>query len=76
VIDVEATTDTPTADEPIEPPAKATPPDIEGMLNKMTIQSIRKLAAAKGADGKGTRANIAARLKTIVTLADIWDATA
>jgi len=27
---------------PIEPTAKATPPDIEGMLNKMTIQSIRK----------------------------------
>ena len=76
VIDVEATTDTPTADEPIELAAKATPPDIEGMLNKMTIQSIRKLAAAKGADGKGTRASIAARLKKIVTESDIWDATA
>ncbi|MEG4408917.1 hypothetical protein [Microcoleus sp. MON2_D5] len=76
VIDVEATTDIPTADEPIEPTAKATPPDIEGMLNKMTIQSIRKLAAAKGADGKGTRASIAARLKKIVTESDIWDATA
>jgi hypothetical protein len=45
------------------------------MLNKMTIQSIRKLAAAKGADGKGTRASIAARLKALVTEADIWDAT-
>ena len=76
VIDVEATTDTPTADEPIELAAKATSPDIEGMLNKMTIQSIRKLAAAKGADGKGTRASIAARLKALVTEADIWDATA
>ena len=76
-IDVEATaTDTPATDEPIEPATKATPPDIEGMLNKMTIQSIRKSAAAKGADGKGTRASIAARLKTIVTQADIWDATA
>jgi hypothetical protein len=77
-IDVEVTTatDTPATDEPIEPAAKATPPDIEGMLNKMTIQSIRKLAAAKGADGKGTRASIAARLKALVTESDIWDATA
>ena len=76
VIDVEVTTDATVTDEPIEPVAKATPPDIEGMLNKMTIQSIRKLAAAKGADGKGTRASIAARLKAIVTQADIWNATA
>ena len=77
VIDVEAeVTDATVSDEPIELAAKATPPDIEGMLNKMTIQSIRKLAASKGADGKGTRASIAARLKKIVTQADIWDATA
>jgi hypothetical protein len=76
-IDVEAeVTDATVTDEPIELAAKATPPDIEGMLNKMTIQSIRKLAAAKGADGKGTRASIAARLKKIVTESDIWDATA
>ena len=77
-IDVEVTTatDTPATDEPIEPTAKATPPDIEEMLNKMTIQSIRKLAASKGADGKGTRASIAARLKKIVTESDIWDASA
>jgi len=75
-IDVEVTTDATVTDEPIKPVAKATPPDIEGMLNKMTIQSIRKLAAAKGADGKGTRASIAARLKAIVTQADIWNATA
>jgi hypothetical protein len=61
---------------PIEPAVKATPPDIEGMLNKMTIQNIRKLAAAKGTDAKGTRASIAARLKKIVTESDIWDATA
>lgn len=75
-IDVQVTTDTPAADGPIEPAAKATPPDIEGLLHKMTIQSIRKLAAAKGADGKGTRASIAARLKALVTESDIWDATA
>lgn len=70
-IDVEVAT---TTDEPIVPTTTAA--DIEGLLNKMTIQSIRKLASAKGADTKGTRATIAARLKTIVTQADIWDATA
>jgi hypothetical protein len=49
--DVEPTIDVEVADATvtdllIEPAAKATPPDIEGMLNKMTIQSIRKLAAS------------------------------
>jgi hypothetical protein len=38
----------------------------------MSIQNIRKLASAKGTDTKGTRASIAARLKKIVTVADIW----
>lgn len=57
-------------------PEPATATDIEGLLNKMTIQSIRKLAAAKKVSGHGTRAIIAARLKAIVTQADIWDATA
>ena len=77
-IDVEVTTatDTPATDEPIEPAVKATTPDIEGLLNKMTIQNIRKLAAAKKVSGNGTRAAIAGRLKAIVTQADIWDATA
>ena len=46
-IDVEVTTDATVTDEPIEPAVKATTPDIEGLLNKMTIQNIRKLAAAK-----------------------------
>ena len=42
-IDVEVkVADATVTDEPIEPATKATPPDIEGMLNKMTIQSIRK----------------------------------
>ena len=77
-IDVEVTTatDTPATDEPIKPAVKATTPDIEGLLNKMSIQNIRKLASAKGTDTKGTRASIAARLKKIVTESDIWDATA
>ena len=73
VIDVEVTTAT---EEPIEPAVKATTPDIEGLLNKMSIQNIRKLASAKGTDTKGTRASIAARLKALVTESDIWDATA
>ncbi len=78
MIDVEATTDTPAADEPIKPtaPTPTAAPSIENLLNKMTIQSIRKLAASRGVSGHGTRAAIAGRLKAIVTQADIWNATA
>jgi CBS domain-containing protein len=81
VIDVEVATitDTPTTDAPIEPvttPTPAATADIEKLLNKMTIQNIRKLAAAKKVSGNGTRAAIAGRLKAIVTQADIWNATA
>lgn len=76
-IDVEAeVTDATVTDKPIEPAVKATTPDIEGLLNKMSIQNIRKLASAKGTDTKGTRATIAARLKALVTESDVWDATA
>jgi hypothetical protein len=78
-IDVEIeVTDATVTDAPIEPTAAmpTTAADIEGMLNKMTIQSIRKLAAAKKINGSGTRSAIAGRLKAIVTQADIWDATA
>ena len=60
------------------PPTAPTPTaaaDIEGLLNKMTIQSIRKLAAAKKVNGNGTRANIAARLKALVTESEIWAAS-
>ena len=73
IIDVEATD---TTDTPIVPTPTTTAADIEGLLNKMTIQNIRKLAAAKKVSGNGTRAAIAGRLKAIVTQADIWDATA
>ena len=72
-INVEVTTDA-----PIETTPEATTPEatgVEGLLNKMSIQNIRKLASAKGVDTKGTRANIAARLKTLVTESDIWNAT-
>jgi hypothetical protein len=75
VIDVEVTTDTPAADEPIKPAVK-TAVDIETLLNKMSLADIRKLAKAKGSDARGNRVNIAARLKKIVTESDIWDATA
>ncbi|MEG4281080.1 hypothetical protein QUA62_26995 [Microcoleus sp. MON1_C1] len=76
VIDVEVTTDTPAADELIEPAVKTAAANIETLLNKMSLADIRKLAKAKGADARGNRVNIAARLKKIVTESDIWDATA
>ncbi|MEG4577555.1 hypothetical protein QUA56_33555 [Microcoleus sp. N3A4] len=65
-IDVEVAEST---DAPTPTPGAAT--DIEGLLNKMSIQNIRKLASAKGTDTKGTRASIAARLQKIVTESDI-----
>jgi hypothetical protein len=78
VIDVEVmtATDTPVADEPIEPAVKTAAADIETLLNKMSLADIRKLAKAKGSDARGNRINIAARLKKILTESDIWDATA
>ena len=73
IIDVEATL---AIDEPIGSVVKTIAPDIEKLLNKMSIQDIRKLAVAKKVNGSGTRAAIAGRLKAIVTQADIWNATA
>lgn len=68
-IDVEAeVTDATVTDEPIEPAVKA---DIEMLLNKMSLADIRKLAKAKGADARGNRVNIAARLKVLVTKAEV-----
>ena len=80
-VEVTETPETPATDPPIAttatPKTAAAPTtDIEGLLNKMSIQNIRKLAAAKKVSGHGTRAAIAGRLKVIVTQADIWDATA
>ena len=68
-VEVAESTDAPIATAPIPTPGAAT--DIEGLLNKMSIQNIRKLASAKGTDTKGTRASIAARLQKIVTESDI-----
>jgi len=71
-IDIEASDTTDVPLEPTAPTPAATPgADIEKLLNKMTIQSIRKLAASRGVSAIGTRANIAARLQKIVTESDI-----
>jgi len=77
-IDVEVkVADATVTDEPIAPTAPKLPAtDIETLLNKMSLADIRKLAKAKGADARGNRVNIAARLKKIATESDIWDATA
>lgn len=66
-VEVAESTDAPIATAP-EPTPEA---DIEKLLNKMSIQSIRKLAASRGVSAIGTRANIAARLQKIVTESDI-----
>ena len=76
VIDIEAT---PAVDEPVISQSFGINLDtdnVEALLNKMSLPDIRKLAKAKGTDAKGNRINIAARLKTLVTESDIWDATA
>jgi hypothetical protein len=73
-VEVTETPETPATDAPIKPtpePTPTTPPDIEAQLNKLSIQSIRKLAASRGISGNGTRAAIAGRLKAIVTNADL-----
>jgi len=78
-VKVTETPETPATDAPIATTATAAAApttNIEGLLNKMSIQNIRKLAAAKKVSGHGTRAAIAGRLKAIITQADIWDATA
>ena len=77
-IDVEVKVSVATVtDEPLAPTAPELPAtDIETLLNKMSLADIRKLAKTKRADARGNRVNIAARLKKIVTQADIWDATA
>jgi|GEM_PF-746143 len=68
-VEVAATTDAPIATTATPTPTPGA--DIEKLLNKMSIQSIRKLAASRGVSAIGTRANIAARLQKIVTETDI-----
>ncbi|MEG4989812.1 hypothetical protein QUB08_29325 [Microcoleus sp. BR0-C5] len=68
-IDVEATT-TP---EPIPAPQPepSPEPDIEQALTKMPLPSLRMLAKSKSVDARGTKANLTARLKAIVTNVDL-----
>lgn len=56
---------------PAPQPEPASEPDIEQALTKMPLVSLRMLAKSKGMDARGTKANIAARLKAIVTNVDI-----
>jgi hypothetical protein len=59
--------------EPTTAPAPKPVPDvdIEQALAKMPLPSLRMLAKSKSVDARGTKANLAARLKTITTNADI-----
>lgn len=69
VIDVQVAAEpTPTATPEPEP---APEPDIEQALAKMPLPTLRSLAKSKSVDARGTRANIARRLKALVTLADL-----
>jgi FtsZ-binding cell division protein ZapB len=49
-IDVKVSTEEPIATAPAPTPTPGAATDIEGLLNKMSIQNIRKLASAKGTD--------------------------
>jgi hypothetical protein len=69
VVDVSVTSDP----EPIAPTAPEPAPDvdIEQALADMPLPTLRSLAKAKSVDARGTRANIARRLKALVTNADL-----
>ena len=69
VIDVQATV-TP---EPITPTAPEPSPDmdIEKELNKLPLPLLRSLAKSKKVDARGSVANITARLKILITNADL-----
>jgi len=66
-IDVQVTPE-PTATPAPEP---APEPDIEQALAKMPLLSLRMLAKSKSVDARGTKANLSARLKKIITPADL-----
>jgi hypothetical protein len=74
VVDVQVTPTAPTEPEPLQGDniEQALPQgDIEQVLNKIPLPSRKTLAKSKGTDARGTRANIARRLKTLVTLAEL-----
>jgi len=56
--------------EPTEP-EPTTEMDIEQKLNKLPLPSLRSLAKSKGIDGRGTKANLARRLKMLITNVDL-----
>ena len=58
--------------EPTEPEPQ---PDIEKELNKWPLPSLRSLAKSKGVHGHGTKANLAKRLKALVTVAELRTAS-
>jgi outer membrane biosynthesis protein TonB len=68
-IDVEVSTEPEptTATEP----GPAPEPDIEQQLSKMPLPTLRMLAKSKSVDARGTKANLAARLKGLVTPTDL-----
>jgi hypothetical protein len=73
--EVEPAIDVPVTSEP-EPAAPIEPEsaqgeDIEQALNKLPLPSLRMLAKSKSIDARGTKANITARLKRIITPADL-----
>jgi len=68
-IDVQVTPE-PEPAAPIEPES-APAEDIEQVLNKLPLPSRRMLAKSKSVDARGTKANITARLKRIITPADL-----
>lgn len=59
--------------EPTPPTAPEPAPEveIEQQLSKMPLPSLRMLAKSKSIDARGTKANLAARLKKLVTPADL-----
>lgn len=69
VIDVQATTapEPTTATEPEPLPDM----DIEKELANMPLPLLRSLAKSKSVDARGNKANLAARLKTLITNVDI-----
>ena len=68
-IDVEVSaTPEPTATPEPEPAPES---DIEQQLSKMPLPTLRMLAKSKSVDARGTKANLAARLKALVTPTDL-----
>jgi hypothetical protein len=59
--------------EPTPPTAPEPAPEveIEQQLSKMPLPSLRMLAKSKSIDARGTKANLAARLKKLLTPADL-----